>query len=38
MPRRDVPSPLTRSIFSGRPATAGDLSVETHGIAPLAED
>jgi cytosine/uracil/thiamine/allantoin permease len=34
-----VPNPLTRSIFSGRrPAEAGDLSVETHGIAPIAED
>jgi nucleobase:cation symporter-1, NCS1 family len=34
-----VPNPLTRSIFSGRrPAGAGDLSVETHGIAPIRED
>jgi nucleobase:cation symporter-1, NCS1 family len=34
-----VPNPLTRSIFSGRrPAGAGDLSVETHGIAPIPED
>ena len=31
-------SPLTASTFSGhRPAGAGDLSVETHGIAPIAE-
>ncbi len=34
-----VPNPLTRAIFSGRrPAGAGDLSVETHGIAPIPED
>jgi len=34
-----VPNPLTRSIFSGRrPAGAGDLTVETHGIAPIPED
>ena len=34
-----VPNPLTRSIFSGRrPAAAGDLSVETQGIAPIPED
>jgi NCS1 family nucleobase:cation symporter-1 len=34
-----VASPLTRAIFSGRrPAEAGDLSVETHGIAPIPED
>jgi NCS1 family nucleobase:cation symporter-1 len=34
-----VPNPLTRAIFSGhRPAEAGDLSVETHGITPIAED
>ncbi len=34
-----VPNPLTRSIFSGRrPAGAGDLSVETHGIAPIPDD
>lgn len=32
-------SALTDSTFSGhRPAGAGDLSVETHGIAPIAED
>src|SRR5689334_6413933 len=32
-------SALTESPFSGhRPAAAGDLSVETHGIAPIAED
>jgi NCS1 family nucleobase:cation symporter-1 len=30
---------LTEPTFSGhRPAGAGDLSVETHGIAPIAED
>jgi nucleobase:cation symporter-1, NCS1 family len=34
-----VSNPLTRSIFSGRrPAAAGDLSVETQGIAPIPED
>jgi len=34
-----VPNPLTRSTFSGRrPAGAGDLSAETHGIAPIPED
>jgi NCS1 family nucleobase:cation symporter-1 len=34
-----VPNPLTRSIFSGRrPAEAGDLSVETHGMAPIPKD
>ena len=32
-------SALTASTFSGhRPSAPGDLSVETHGIAPLAED
>ena len=32
-------SALTESTFSGhRPVGAGDLSVETHGIAPIAED
>ncbi|MDT5184229.1 MAG: nucleobase:cation symporter, family [Mycobacterium sp.] len=32
-------SALTESTFTGhRPARAGDLSVETHGIAPIAED
>jgi NCS1 family nucleobase:cation symporter-1 len=32
-------SALTESTFSGhRPARAGDLSVETHGIAPIGED
>jgi nucleobase:cation symporter-1, NCS1 family len=32
-------SALTESTFTGhRPAGAGDLSVETHGIAPIAED
>jgi NCS1 family nucleobase:cation symporter-1 len=34
-----VPNPLTQAIFSGRrPAGAGDLSVETHGIAPIPQD
>src|SRR3954470_16315573 len=32
-------SALTEPTFTGhRPAGAGDLSVETHGIAPIAED
>jgi NCS1 family nucleobase:cation symporter-1 len=32
-------SALTEPTFSGhRPSGAGDLSVETHGIAPIAED
>ncbi|MGY4650679.1 purine-cytosine permease family protein [Mycobacterium sp. URHB0021] len=32
-------SALTESAFSGRrPAAAGDMSVETHGIAPIGED
>jgi NCS1 family nucleobase:cation symporter-1 len=32
-------SALTESTFSGhRPTGTGDLSVETHGIAPIAED
>src|SRR4030088_2854781 len=32
-------SALTESTFSGhRPSGAGDLSIETHGIAPIAED
>jgi NCS1 family nucleobase:cation symporter-1 len=32
-------SALTESTFSGhRPARAGDLSVETHGIAPIGSD
>jgi NCS1 family nucleobase:cation symporter-1 len=32
-------SALTESTFIGhRPSSAGDLSVETHGIAPIAED
>ena len=34
-----VSSALTDATFSGhRPAGAGDLSVETHGITPIAED
>lgn len=33
------PSALTGAAFSGnRPSGAGDLSVETHGIAPIPED
>ena len=32
-------SALTEPIFSGHsPTRPGDLSVETHGIAPIAED
>jgi nucleobase:cation symporter-1, NCS1 family len=32
-------SPLTSSTFSGRrPSGAGDLSVDTHGIAPIDVD
>ena len=32
-------SPLTVSAFSGRrPNRAGDLTIETHGIAPIGED
>ncbi len=32
-------SPLTKSAFSGnRPSRAGDLSVETQGIAPIPEE
>ena len=32
-------SPLTVSAFSGRrPSRAGDLTIETHGIAPIGED
>jgi len=32
-------SALTEPTFAGhRPTGAGDLSVETHGIAPIAED
>ena len=35
--RQGVSSALTESTFSGhRPAHAGDLSVESHGIAPIA--
>ena len=35
----DAPTALTADVFSGhRPTAAGDLSVETHGIAPIAED
>ena len=34
-----ISSALNESTFSGhRPAGAGDLSVETHGIAPIGED
>jgi NCS1 family nucleobase:cation symporter-1 len=36
---RDAPTALTADVFSGhRPTAAGDLSVETHGIAPVPED
>ncbi|HEX9832789.1 MAG TPA: cytosine permease [Mycobacterium sp.] len=39
MPDQGPKSALTESTFSGhRPARAGDLSVETHGIAPIGED
>ena len=39
MPNEVPNSALTESTFSGRrPARAGDLSVETHGIAPIGED
>ncbi len=39
MPDEDAKSALTESTFSGhRPVRAGDLSVETHGIAPIGED
>jgi nucleobase:cation symporter-1, NCS1 family len=39
MPTEGAKSALTEATFSGhRPARAGDLSVETHGIAPIAED
>lgn len=39
MSRRQSWSPLTKSAFSGnRPSGVGDLSVETHGIAPITEE
>ena len=39
MSRRQSWSPLTKSAFSGnRPRGVGDLSVETHGIAPIPEE
>jgi NCS1 family nucleobase:cation symporter-1 len=39
MARRASSSALTQPTFSGhRPTGTGDLSVETHGIAPIAED
>lgn len=39
MPEEPAADPLSRSAFTGRrPAAVGDLSVETHGIAPIAED
>ena len=39
MPDEGAKSALTEATFSGhRPARAGDLSVETHGIAPIGED
>ena len=38
-PQTASSSALTDSTFTGhRPAGAGDLSVETHGIAPIGED
>src|SRR6478672_96234 len=39
MPQGGASNALTESTFKGhRPAAAGDLSVETHGIAPVAAD
>ena len=39
MSKRGVSSALTASVFSGRrPRRVGDLSVETHGIAPIPQD
>jgi nucleobase:cation symporter-1, NCS1 family len=39
MRKRGALSALTATAFSGnRPRAAGDLSVETHGIAPIPED
>jgi NCS1 family nucleobase:cation symporter-1 len=39
MPQSRSSSALTEASFSGhRPAAAGDLSVESHGIAPIHED
>jgi len=39
MPDEGAKSALTEPTFTGhRPVRAGDLSVETHGIAPIAED
>src|SRR4029077_17216486 len=39
MRKRGALSALTATAFSGnRPAAAGDLSVETQGIAPIPED
>src|SRR5215213_10519603 len=39
MSQRAASSALTEPTFAGhRPTGAGDLSVETHGIAPIAED
>jgi NCS1 family nucleobase:cation symporter-1 len=39
MPDEGAKSALTEATFSGhRPERAGDLSVETHGIAPIGED
>jgi nucleobase:cation symporter-1, NCS1 family len=35
----DTPTALTADVFSGhRPTASGDLSVETHGIAPILEN
>ena len=39
MSQQGISSPLTKPTFSGhRPTGTGDLSVETHGITPVAED
>ena len=39
MSRRGLSSALTATAFSGRrPSRAGDLSVETHGIAPIPDE
>src|SRR5262245_33168352 len=39
MPNEGAKSALTEATFSGhRPARAGDLSIETHGSAPIGED
>jgi NCS1 family nucleobase:cation symporter-1 len=39
MRKKGASSALTASAFSGnRPSRAGDLSVETHGIAPIPDE